>query len=223
MKRRPAGVSRIARNVVDVVFVPDATNGANQPGSPFAAWGRHKLPVEIASPSCIAMAQDDARILYYTSPAWYWSTTQRPGTGATTDLRAQRIQRWDVVAKVALADVGTIVPVPGLVPTLKGLLALPAEKGVLVCAGSRVVWMSLAGDTLRTYTATPANRSTDFCSVWPTVDVRRFWAMDHTSGYLFLFDLFTGAQLRCIPIFQRAGVGDDITLWQPNGLDTPCW
>lgn len=207
----------------DVQEVPDATNGVNQAGWPFAAWDRHVVPVEVASPSCIALAQDDARVLYYTSPPWYLGVTQRPGTGTTTDLRAMRIQRWDLEAKVALSDVATITPIPGDVPTLKGLFALPAQKGILVCAGSRVLWVSLAGDILRIYRATPRNKAEDFCSVWPTVDVRSFWAMDHTSGYLFEFDLFTTAQKRCIPIFQRAGVGSAIALWQPNGLDTPCW
>ena len=196
--------------------------GDSQDAAPFTEGSRFVLAVEHAAPAHIALDPNNS-VVYYTSGGHYISNSQAGTLGATVDLRATLIKRFDIDSNTQLSDLATVPLAPAKNQGLRGLAVLPVGHGVLVCNGSRVDWVTLAGDVARSYSPQPENLAQSLIACAVTADGNSFWVLDEDSTWLFRFDIRSGNMTASFPTYLPPGGATQIALYQPDGIADPCW
>lgn len=155
----------------------DATHADNQPGAPFPAASAFTIQQEVEGSDFVDLTVGND-IVFYTSAGW-------------------TIFRYSF-ASGQLSAYATLSPIAGPRPGLRGVKILPpgdGSAGVLVAAGTRVLWVTDSG-VVRTYAPIPEERGQDLDKVEIDADGRTFWVSDQFSTSLFQFDLLSGVQLQ---------------------------
>ncbi len=196
----------------------DKTHADLQAGAPWPFAESFQPAVEITSVHSFALSED-GDTLYYTSGGWYFPKAQR--AGVTQDLRAEVVKRFSLSTNKQLDDFATVPLVVSANAGLRGLCIVPDDHGILVCNGNEVNWLDRTGDPVRRYLP-PGGVDLSLTSVQLTHDARHLWAWDDSEATLIMWDLLTGAFCRRVETWQAQGLGTQLALYQPNGINR-CW
>ena len=186
--------------------------GDTQAGAPYTAVAVDPS-VEFTSPWCIAI-DETLGVIYYLSGSLYVEAIGQTTSGS--------VRRWDYVNGQQLADLATLTldTATHVVPGLRGLAVIPGQ-GVLVCNGSVVQRLDLAGAITQTYTPSIAMDSTSLCGIVLEADSSAFWVVDLRSTRLFQFALESGTELQTVQVYGNPGTLVQMAIYLPSGVTPP--